>query len=283
MFELGLSAVACVSSPSDGRWHLVVTDCDGRPYAYTWVARGAFFVYVVGIAVYRFAGATRAVAVRPEPHVDSEDILHAYHSTALPLGAQAKLVYEAVHASGVLTSAGVVVLCGASEVGKSTTAYGLSRRGYALWADDAVVFDAEQQGAVASTSLPFTLSLRPRSERYFGQGSSVESIQGPAEGRREPIAAVFLLERCSSRSLEGRAVQTDRMTPAAALVALLENAYRFLPRRPERERRMMQTYLELAAHVPVVRTRFVPGLNGLDELLDGIEASLLTVSQDVAA
>src|SRR5829696_203522 len=47
---------------------------------------------------------------------------------------------ETLHASAVVAPAGVVAFCARSATGKSTLAASLHRRGYDLWADDAVVW-----------------------------------------------------------------------------------------------------------------------------------------------
>lgn len=64
------------------------------------------------------------------------------------------------------------------------------------------------------------------------------------------------------------------MDPAAALAALLQNALRFQPEPPERRRQTLQTYLELAATVPVSRVSYQRRFELLPSLLDELERQL---------
>src|ERR671935_59558 len=61
---------------------------------------------------------------------------------------------EVLHASAVITARGVVAFCAVSTTGKSTIAYQFSRRGYGIWADDALAFDGADRG-VTALWLPF--------------------------------------------------------------------------------------------------------------------------------
>ena len=74
--------------------------------------------------------------------------------------------HEVMHASAVRMSHGLVVLCGSSHMGKSTLAYGFSRRGHPQWADDLVVFEPAGNAATA-IALPFRPSLRSASASTF--------------------------------------------------------------------------------------------------------------------
>jgi hypothetical protein len=154
----------------------------------------------------------------------------------------------------------VVALCARSGTGKSTLAYGLSRRaGYELYADDAVAFDASGP-EVTAVPLPFTLHLRPASAEHFG----AVAARGPAGGERAPLAAVVVMAR-------GAELAARRLTAAEAFTAALQHAYCFdLEARPRR-RETAERYLELTARVPVHELTFPAGFERLPELLDLLE------------
>src|SRR5690606_18526516 len=95
-------------------------------------------------------------------------IQDSYQRCVLPLVLQAAGT-EVLHASAVLTPRGVLALCAESGTGKSTLAYGLSRRGYPLWADDAVAFEADET-CTNAMPLPFALRLQRDAVRFFDDG-----------------------------------------------------------------------------------------------------------------
>src|SRR5919106_5320553 len=135
----------------------------------------------------------------PEVEVWRDSILDAYYRSVLPMALQAQGA-EVLHASAVLTPRGVLALCARSGTGKSTLAYGLSRRGYPLRADDAVAF--ENSGAQINVRpLPFSIRLRPDAAAFFDQAHVPLSLAlmpdsvTQVEERLTPLAALIVLER----------------------------------------------------------------------------------------
>lgn len=263
--------------------HVAVADGKGRPTAYTWVSRGRPHVYVDGVATFGFDACSCVATAWPDNGVQQPQVIDTYHATALPLGLQGTHDYEAIHASAVLAPRGVAAFCGASEVGKSTTAFELSQRGHPVWADDAVAFEVSVRGSVISTSLPFSLKLRRETELCLRRDDTACAGEPPIVQPRSPLAIVFVLQRTSREALRGEPVDIEQMAASDALVALLPNAYRFRPQSRDRERRVMQSYLELVVNVPVFRLRFVPGLERTEALLDAIEQLLAVDGGEGAA
>ena len=89
--------------------------------------------------------------VEPDPAASRPLVIDWYRRAIAPMALQL-LGMQVVHASAVLTDEGVVGFCAHSQTGKSTLAYGFGRRGYELWADDALAFDVVDGDARA---LPF--------------------------------------------------------------------------------------------------------------------------------
>src|SRR5437868_7089772 len=89
----------------------------------------------------------------------AENVETDYRRAVLPMALQAH-GQEVIHASAVITEDGVVAFCGRSQTGKSTVAYGLHRRGYRVWADDTLVFDASAEFVQV---IPYPHRLRIRS------------------------------------------------------------------------------------------------------------------------
>ena len=132
-----------------------------------------------GLATFCFDERSDHVVAAPHPGIAADAVAELYWHSALPLVVQAR-GGEVLHASGVLMPRGVVALCGASMSGKSTIAYGLHRRGYRLWADDAVALEVTES-AITALPLPFDVRLRPATAALFGLGERAARLAGPGD------------------------------------------------------------------------------------------------------
>ena len=168
--------------------------------------------------------------------------------------------------------------CAGCRAGKSTIASGLSRRGYALWADDAVAFKGCGP-QVTAIPLPFSLRLLPDALALLGRepGGEANSASLKPGSQEEissaPLAALVEVGRRPARG--AKVVKGERLLPAPAFPALLAHAYFFTLKDEARKRRMIENYLELAARVPCFRIRYAPGLENLPLILDYIEAAVV--------
>jgi hypothetical protein len=243
-------------------------DGDGTACAYGQTKDGEHWVHVPGVGAFRFTSGREHVAALSLPSASPELVLDAYRRTVLPLLLQAS-GREVLHASAVRMPAGVVAFCAVSGTGKSTVACGLSRRGHALWADDAVCFDGSMSD-VEALPLPFALRLRPASAALFAPGTTEQRSEQETSPAR--LAAIFVLERMTSDG----AVDLRRLLPSAAFLETLTHAYCFSMENQERRSAMARAYLDLAARVPVFRLAFNEGLERLEEMLDLIEGAVRT-------
>lgn len=250
-------------------WH----DPAESPSAHAYRHQGEWWVEVPGYARFRF-GHGDTVFAFSERGASIEAIQEVYLRSVLPIALQARGM-EVLHASAVRFSGGVVAFCAESETGKSTIAYGLSRRGYPLWGDDAVAFDASQQN-VQAIPVPFKIHLRPAPAAFFGRVPARGGTdQLPTE--RASVIAVCALKR-QACAASGHPVQIARLSPTRAFTAVLPHAYCFSFQDTERNRRMMQQYLELSARVPVFAVHLQTGLDNLATVLDGIVQSISGVA-----
>jgi hypothetical protein len=166
----------------------------------------------------------------------------------------------------------VVALCADSGTGKSTIAFGLSSRGYRLWADDLVAFETSDRGCLA-ISLPFKMRLRSSAAVLFGLGvnrlPAAASDDGVTPGAETaPLAAVCVLRREDTSTTP---VAVRPVPSAEALGAVLSHAWFFALQDGERKRRLIEHYLELVARIPVFDISFRSGLENLPTILDAIE------------
>lgn len=258
------------SSPGEvGADREVWRDDDGVVFAYGNHADGAYSLAVPGVGVFRFGNDERDIRVVPEPSASRTAIDEAYRRLVLPNALQA-LGKEVLHGSAVLAPRGVAAFCARSRTGKSTLAYALSRRGYAVWGDDAVAFEVVGR-SVHALPLPFRIQLRPASAAFFGRDTPVELPQRLANDEQAPLSAVFLLERGATNQPE---CELRRLPPRRAFMELLRNAYWFTLADHDRKRRMVREYLNLSDLVPIFSLRFAPGFERLDAVVAAVERVL---------
>jgi len=250
-------------------------DTGGAVFAYCRAEAGQYWMDLPGLATFCFDGDGNQVAASPSPGVAPDTVVEAYWHSALPLVLQARGA-EVLHASAVRTPRGVAAFCGASGSGKSTIAYGLHRRGYGLWADDAVALDMSQAG-IGAVPLAFDVRLRPASAAFFGLGAEAARLTGAGDsGGRVgwapvPLVAVCVIDR-GSRAFGDAAL--TRLRPSTAFPAVLAHAFCFSLQDLGRKRLMLDRYLGLVARVPVFELGFGEGLAGLAAVLDAIERAI---------
>jgi hypothetical protein len=226
---------------------------------------------------FRFANHDPHITAFQDPGGRIDVIWDTYRRSVLPMALQANGL-EALHASAVVVSSGVVAFCAVSETGKSTLAFGLRRKGFPQWADDGVVFHG---GGAAMTTLPlpFEVRLRPESRDMFGDNAPCSTRfqhNGPGEQIHVApagLSAICLLRRVNAGSFISPA-RIRRVAPAEAFPAVLTHAHVFDPFDLSRREQMIGTYLDLVARVPVFDVAFAPVRDGLDGLLDVIAEAL---------
>ena len=257
---------------------------DGSIWAYSYSQGSERWMHVPGIASFRFGARGEEAVVVPEPGrppVSRAVIEDTYQRAVLPMALQAH-GEEVIHASAVTMEDSVVAFCGQSRTGKSTVAYGLHRRGYRVWADDTLVFDASAE-IVYAIPYPHRLRLRAEAADYFDlhelrrRGASSWTALEQAQDEPAPLACIFLLEREAQASTP---VETVRLTPAQALAGLMAHSYWFRLDDAERTRRMIGKYLVLATEVPVFRMRFRAALDQLPEMLDQAESVVRAAAKE---
>ena len=255
----------------------VCHDARGDLLAYCRAENGALRVDLPELASFSYeygAGHVRAIPHRP---LSPAFILDTYHHCVLPLILPA-LGTEVLHASAVVGVAGVAALCGASGTGKSTIAVALARRGYAIWADDAVAVDMAEPKPTA-IPLPFTVRLRCDSARFVGAAGEQGPSTAPARAATEPVplAVLCMLRRAPDAPAT---VVVERLEAASACRAALAHAYCFSVKDLAQKRRTIWNYLTMTGRVPAYEIRFRPGLAHLPVVLAAVEAIIGNPSTD---
>jgi hypothetical protein len=222
--------------------------------------------------MFHYSAATGQVVAVTRSAIEEGRVRAIYRRVVLPFLLQA-LGYEMLHASAVRTERGVVAFCGDSGAGKSTLAVGLSRRGYPVWADDALLLDAS--AGIRALPLPFDVRLRRDSAELFRLGWRADTTSRDWPGiEQDPVdlVAVCVLSRVA---IPGGIEVTACRRGATALTALLAHACAFNLADLDRKRRMVAQYLAVAAQVPVFEVCVEAGLDRLPGLLDQLEARVI--------
>jgi hypothetical protein len=243
----------------DRRDQNVWLDVHGQTCVWAESRNGARWMYIPRVGSYSFSPERDEVYVVPDPSASPALVRSGYLRTVLPMAVQA-LGHEVLHASAVLTARGVVAFCAVSTTGKTTLAAALNRRRYPLWADDALAVEPGSH-TVDALALPF------ETDQYRVEGST-DAGRPPTE--RAPLVAVCVLERRPTGNAHGSAT-ISRLGPSEAFLALVTHAYCFSLEDVERNRGMMDQYLEVVRSVPVYRVIYQSGLDELPATLDLIE------------
>src|SRR5882672_9178649 len=277
MLKLRIERVGAIVPPSaqtlDSRFE-VWRDGEGGVLAYAESLGDEYWMHLPGLASYRFSSRGDEIAATVTSAAREELVLDAYRRKVLPMALQV-CGREVLHASAIRTPAGIAALCADSATGKSTIAFGLSSRGYPLWADDLVAFEISDHLGLA-ISLPFSIRLRPSAAALFDQDSTGPLItasdeNAPPGKETAPLAAIFVLRRAEP---DDSLVAVRRFSLGESFAAVLAHAWSFGLHDPERKRRMIHNYLDLVAGTPVFDVCFQPGLTNLPMILDAIEQEL---------
>lgn len=249
-------------------------DNDGNPAAYGSVIDGTYCLRFPSLATYTFRRASENVNVIPEAGVSVHLIRDNYFRNVLPMLLQLE-GFEVLHASAVKLRTGIVAFCARSESGKSTISYGLSQRGYPLWADDAVALDFSAP-VVQAVPLPFSPRLRRASAEHFGvelpDNNTIlnEHDQITNEQDMQAVSMICVIERLPLTEQEAR-IQAWRLHPAHAFQYVLPHAYCFSLEDVERKQAMIRNYIHVCLHTPIYAVRYPTGLEYLSQILNTIE------------
>jgi hypothetical protein len=253
-------------------WH----DYGGEPCAYAYHLNGDYWLHIPQVASYCFSKTGTDITAFPQPSVSHAKVQDLFSRVVFPIALHARGM-EVLHASAVLTKAGVIAFCAMADTGKSTTAYALSCRGYMQWADDAVPFEIKD-GHVTAVPHPFMVRLDPDAEEYLGRKEPSKKIS--LEDSRKRLVALFVLKR-SSNPNDGE-IRIDQFSAAEAFRAVLLHGHFFNLKTTELMKQMVSNYLKLTSLIPVFRVSFKPGFDRLPNLLDHLERSFEKLSCEIS-
>jgi hypothetical protein len=274
LLDLAIIEGEIPESPPAGGVEIVLRDQAGATLGTAWTLDERHWIHIRRVATFVVDARSEQVTAISASPLDRRLVTDAYYTNVLPIALHIVRGYQGLHASAVrIGDQGVAAFCAASAEGKSTLAYGLSRReGYSLWADDAVALNVVG-GEVECIPLPYSVHLRPESAAYFRRDSEAGRPRSEGESDPERLALLFVVQR----SATGRPpVEVVRLPLSEALPALLPHAYFFGLGELEKRRRIMEDYLEIVSRVPVFRLGLTAGFDHFPAVLDRIEQTLGT-------
>lgn len=159
---------------------------------------------------------------------------------------------EALHASAVESPLGVIAIAAPSEMGKSTLAGELVRRGWPLFTDDVLVLATAAGGAEAHPGTPHMNVAQSQAAGPEGRGTTLGVLAGERwvsipDAAREPskVATVFLFERGPGLTLTAQPLPPSPLTLAPYMLGLPDDG--------ERESQRFALYSDLIDSATIVR------------------------------
>jgi hypothetical protein len=246
-------------------------DESGQPYAQTFSSDDLHWINWLDVGVFAFAANSMEVRVWPEPGISRQAIIDTFLFLQ-PVILQA-VGWQALHAGAAASPAGALAFCGNSGSGKSTLAFAMQQAGWRQLADDALVLRFDQNG-VTACPLPFTPRLRPPSRAYFARSP----LPSPGLLSEVPLIAVFLLKH----ETELTNPRVSLIPRAQAFSKVLTHAHCFDVGDLSRTGQLAESYLRLAARVPVLMLEYRPDLERLPHLVRAVVETVADIDADPA-
>lgn len=197
---------------------------------------------------------------------------------------------EALHASTVLTSHGVVAFSGKAGSGKSTLAANFLKAGYPLLGDDCLVFSEKDQGVYAIPAYPGLRLWEDAMAWLFGRDGSYESVAHYTTKQRvpldwcpqafcaepEPIRRVYSLAHFPEAANKTDIV-IERLSKRDGFMELINGAFRLDITDPNMLKRQFHFLERVASKVSVRHLIFPRNFN----FLPAVREAILTDLQDL--
>jgi hypothetical protein len=254
--------------PEGGREVCVWRDDAGSSFARALARDGQRWIEWRDLGVFAFSLGSTTVRVRATGGVPTAVVADVFVRVLQPIILQA-LGRQALHASAVLGTTGVLAFCGVGRSGKSTLAYALGQEGFHQAADDALVIEPAE-AAIRAYLLPFVPGLREASRQHFDQRPGLQGLLSPARLTEwAPLRAVFVLRQDASLSQPGR---PERVPPVQAFSVIVTHARCFDESDSSHTRRLIDDYLAVAERVPVFSIAYPPRFVQFSRLLSDVKA-----------
>ena len=249
-------------------WSATQTLATGEPWLLRATLLDGYLLHFPGLAEFAVNTDGNQIDYQSEVRTSGATFRHLLLDHVLPLTLSLRGI-EVLHATAVLTSAGVWAFAGPSGVGKSTLAASLAQSGMTVLCDDCLVLQESHgpllavpaypgvrlwEDALAVMTIPSMQSVPVSSDT---QKRRCVFDNGQAEFPRtaQPITRIYSLVRLpASAKNEGDAQpQIERLSPREGCVELLPHLYRFDNSERSTFIRQLAFLERLVSQVPVRR------------------------------
>jgi hypothetical protein len=178
------------------------------------------------------------IACMPRPGIPEDTIQHLLLDQVIPLVINLR-GGEALHASAILTSHGVVAFAGPAGSGKSTITGSLMKMGYPFVSDDCLTLQEKDQTIFSIPAYPGLRLWDDAQEHLFGEKGNKKSVahytsklrvdieEGAESYSSEPKPFVRLYDIVnSSETDETSDIVIERLSPRDSFMALVRCAFR---------------------------------------------------------
>jgi hypothetical protein len=251
---------------------------------------GDFAIRFEGLACVHVNPAGASVWVQPETEaLTSDTIQHLVADHVIPrvLAHRGELV---LHAGAVQLDESVIVLVGESGRGKSTLAASLTRYGWCLLGDDAVIVSNEG-GVHHGRAVYRSLRLFPDSiaslypvlpqllevAHYSGKRRVSMSGENDRKPCARPLTAMFFI----APEANGDDLATRRMSPAETCMGIIGHSFSLDPTDLDRAQKKLAAASALATNVPAFELCYPRTFTRLPDVRDAVCCALAEIS-DVA-
>lgn len=258
----------------------VWNDDFGKPNGYGYLKESSYNIYWPGFAHFQIDPVNQKIIVHAPPSQGHELINDIYQRIALPIYLNLS-GYEVLHASAIHTSAGVVGFCAQAGTGKSSTVYGLSRFGYQIWADDALVLK-NSPVVIKTFRIPFQVRLFPDtgdellklkiSEETFVNIRT--NLSAAKSSTQAVLAGLYMLER-QPPDRQQPIVSVKKLGPEEAFPIIFKHAFVYKANLQENKRELINNYLDIISRIPIFQVSFSTSLAEFDQYIQFLINHLL--------
>jgi hypothetical protein len=238
--------------------------------------------HIPNIASY-YATNGKDICIEPKAEADEKSIRLFLLSNAIAAILHQRSMIP-LHASAIYHNGGIVLFCGRSGAGKSTTATALQQKGHQVFSDDVCVLQNDANGVlVALPSYPM-IKLWEDSFAKIGLETAAEADKIRPEMAKyarfyhddfdispQKIRRVFILDSTNTND----ALEIKKLGPIAAFKLLQQNTYRHVQMNGMKKRDVHFAMIsKLAGEVAVYKINRPAHGNTIESLLTLIESNL---------
>jgi len=284
--------VWCVSSPksflSPSNWFMQCYFPGGELWLSFAKVNGGYLLRFNELADFFVSRSGHKINCMPRPEIPSETIQHLLLDQVIPLVINLK-GSEALHASAVLTTQGVVAFAGLTGCGKSTVAGSFLQAGYPLLSDDCLPLVEQSQDIYAIPAYPGLRLWEDALECLFGNNGNrksvahyttkqrvcVEKKDGAYCNEPQPLKCVYTLGE-PSEIQKGDDIVIEALSPLDSIMELVKCAFRLDITDRDMLKRQLGFLKKVVSTVSVRRLIFPRNLQLLPAIREAIFTDLKT-------